>query len=285
VSNAPSPGLAAFPDDLEDRHVPGIRVLRAGFYGQATVEAIAIGLPLGLIDVHSRQGGWFDAHLAFLLAGVLLGVRHAGRAWQAWGPLGFCHYVMHRLAIAYGYRPPYVEEDARSALLCFVILWPALVGLGLGMLFRLAITALVRASRKRQEEPATDLSTEAACRGRFTVSRLMLIIALIGVNLAAARMLFQSDCFFGFGTVYAQGYSESRFHRVRVGMNPAEVEAIMGEPLLKGDWGCLIASPSPGDRDTWRYSNQHHYTANFWRRWVIFEKGKVVDVVSDFWVD
>jgi hypothetical protein len=113
--------LAAFPDDLEDYHVPGIRILRPRFYGQATVEAIAIGLPLGLIDVHSKQGDWFDAHLAFLLAGLSPGLRHAGRAWQAWGPLGFCYYLIHRLAIAYGYRPPYVEEDARSALLSFVI--------------------------------------------------------------------------------------------------------------------------------------------------------------------
>jgi hypothetical protein len=192
---------------------------------------------------------------------------------------------MHRLAIAHGYRPPYVEEDARSALLSFVILWPALFGLGLGMLVRIGITALVRASRKTQAEPATDLPTDAVCRAPFTVSQLMLIIAFICINLAAARMLLESDCFFGFGTVYAPGYSESRFHRIRVGMTPAEVEMIMGEPLQKGDWGCLTPSPSTGDRDTWRYSNQHDYTANFWRRWVIFEKGKVVDVVSDFWVD
>jgi hypothetical protein len=275
--------MAALPGDLEDHHVPGIRSLRPRFYGQATVEAIAIGLPLGLIDVHSKQGDWFNGHLAFLLAGLLLGLRHAGRAWQAWGPLGFCYYLMHRLAIAYGYRPPYVEEDARSALLSFVILWPTGLGLALGMLLRLGITALIRASRKRQEEPATDLPTDAACHAPFTVSHLMLIIALIGVNLAAARVLLKSDCFFGFGTVYAPGYSESRFHRIRVGMTPAEVEAIMGEPLLKGDWGCL--TPSTGDSETWRYSNQHHYTANFWRRWVIFQKGKVVYVVSDFWVD
>jgi hypothetical protein len=110
----------------------------------------------------------------------------------------------------------------------------------------------------------------------------MLIIALIGVNLAAAHMLLKSDPILGFGTVYAPGYSESRFHRIRVGMTPAEVEAILGPPLLRGDWGCLTQST---DWDTWRYSQQHHYTANFWRRWVMFEKGKVVHVVSDFWVD
>jgi hypothetical protein len=111
----------------------------------------------------------------------------------------------------------------------------------------------------------------------------MLIIALFGVNLAAAACSSGATPFSASAQSMRRGSSESRFQRIRVGMTTAEVEAILGPPLLKGDWGCL--TPSPGDRDTWRYSNQHHYAANFWRRCVIFEKGKVVDLVSDFRVD
>jgi hypothetical protein len=260
--------------------MPGI--LRPRFYGQATIEAVAVGLPLGLIDIHSKAGDWFEPLPAFFLAALLLGLRHGGRAWQAWGPLGLCDYLMHRVAIANGYRPPYVEEDAASALLCFYVLWPAGFGLALGMLVRLGIAALVRAARNKQDGAGPDSAAVASRRAPLTVARLMFIIALIDINLAAARMFLKNDHFFGFGTVYAPGYSERRFHRLRVGMTPVEVEAIMGPPLFKGDWGCLTA---PTDRDIWRYSNQHHYLANYWRRWVIFEKGKVVEVVSDFWVD
>jgi hypothetical protein len=270
----------AIPEDPEGHFMPGI--LRPRFYGQATLEAIAVGLPLGLFEIHSKAGDWFDAGFAFFLVSLLLGLRHGGRAWQAWGPLGFCLYLTHRVAIAHGYRPPYVEEDADAALSTFFVLWPTGFGLGLGMLVRVGISALVRTSQKREEGAAPELSIDVPRRTPLTLPRLMLIIALISVNIAAARMLLKSDAFFGFGTIYAPGYSERRFHRIRVGMTCAEVEAIMGRPLDKVDWSFGTA---PKDREMWRYSKQHNALANCWRRWVLFEKGKVLEVVSDFWVD
>jgi hypothetical protein len=258
-------------------------VLQLRFTAQAAIEAITVGLALGLIDIHStgKPGEWFNALGAFFLAGSLLGLRHGTRAWQAWAPLGFCFYAVHRAAIAYGYQPPYVEEDAESALRSFFVLWPAGIGLGLGALVSLGISFVVRAAWKHE---GGSVPRAAAPRDRawFTVARLMLIIALIAINLTDVRMLLWTDHFLGFGTVYAPGYSEDRFQRLRVGMTASEVEAIVGRPLGRSDWG---SGPTPTAQELWQYSSHHDHTANFWRRWALVENGKVVHVFNDFWVD
>jgi hypothetical protein len=62
-------------------------------------------------------------------------------------------------------------------------------------------------------------------------------------------------------------------------MTTAEVEAVMGPPLRKVAWG------TPADDEMWFYSDQFNYTANFWRRWLHFQNGKVLVVIDDFWVD
>ncbi len=111
-----------------------------------------IGLSLGLVDVHSSDSDSFSPVFAYLVAGFVLGLRHGGRSWQAWLPLGWCFYLMHRAAIAYGYRPPYVEADAGSALLSLYVLWPAGLGLALGVLVRFAISGFVRATRSAPGE-------------------------------------------------------------------------------------------------------------------------------------
>jgi hypothetical protein len=41
----------------------------------------------------------------------------------------------------------------------------------------------------------------------------------------------------------------------------------------------------PHDEEMWYYSTQPNDTANFWRRWVHFKNGKVVEIINDFWVD
>jgi hypothetical protein len=66
-------------------------------------------------------------------------------------------------------------------------------------------------------------------------------------------------------------------------MTPAQVEAIVGRPLSKNNnWG---SGPNPTESEMWMYSSHRSDTANFWRRWVLFDKGKVVDVINDFWID
>src|SRR3954467_4342850 len=82
----------------------------------AAIEGALIGLTLGLTDIHSTNGDSFNSDVACLIASLVLGLRHGGRSWQAWSPLGWCFYLVHRAAIACGYRPPYVEADADAAI-------------------------------------------------------------------------------------------------------------------------------------------------------------------------
>ena len=252
------------------------------------VEGAATGLALGLIDIHSRSGDWFDPGLAGLAAGFVLALRHGRRSWQAWGPLGWCFYLMHRVAIAGGYRPPYVEKDAATALMSLAILWPTGMGLALGGLVRLVGAGLRATARSAQgEADSTRPAPEGRARARaprrpLTVGSLMVIVALIGVQLAALRALITTDHVFGFGTIYSEHYSEGRFRTLRVGMTPAEVDAIIGRPLRSDIWN---SSGVPPARDVWFYSTGPDDTSNYYRRWVLFEHGKVTAIVNDFWWD
>ena len=133
-------GSGLFPRITSIESEPVLGILRAGFRFQAAIEGIAIGLLIGLIDIHSTSGGWFNALVAFLAVGFALGVRHASRAWQAWLPLSSSLYVMHLAAISCGYRPPYVEADAERAGACVVMALPAALALGLGALVRFCIS-------------------------------------------------------------------------------------------------------------------------------------------------
>jgi hypothetical protein len=65
-----------------------LSILRPRLGIQAAIEAIAIGLLLGLIDAHSTSDDWFNAIVAYPAAGFALGLRHGRRAWQAWVPMG-----------------------------------------------------------------------------------------------------------------------------------------------------------------------------------------------------
>lgn len=275
---------------------------------QAAIEGIVVGAMLGLIDVHSKAGDWLYVIAAYLIAGFILGLRHAGRAWPAWLPLGYCFYQAHLVAISLGYRPPYVEEDAGAAGNCLIVLFPAGLGLALGAFVRFLVYCFVqtmpssqtgtlpdqpgtgdRAIPPAQEDtggapsrPPTAPPAGWLPRRRLTVWRLMVSIAVVGIHLAGARALFINDPFFGFSTYYSEQYSESRFKTLRVGMTCEEVEAIVGQPLRKNLWN---QDTGPPDREAWTYSDRPSETANYWRRQVFFEKAKVVSILNDFWVD
>jgi hypothetical protein len=283
-----------------------LTILRPRLQLQAAIEGIAIGLLLGLIDVHSTSGDWFEALSAYLGAGSVLGLRHGRRAWQAWLPLGSSLYLMHLAAIGCGFRPPYVEADVESAAACLIVSWPAALGLGLGALARFFVSVIlqsavrspVAAKRDRTEDAAPERAdnlgrqaasswppaavSEARAAPRLTVWRLTVMIAVIALHLAFARLLLQNDPFFGFCTFYSARYSESRFNTIRVGMTGAEVEGVIGPPLRKQRWN---EHAGPPNEEMWEYSARRDVTANFWRRWVLFENDKVSHVISDFWVD
>jgi hypothetical protein len=261
----------------------------------AAAEGAAIGAVIGLIDIHSTNEDGFNTSLAVLAAAVAIGLRHGGRSWQAWSPLGWCFYLMHRAAIARGYRPPYVEEDANRAILSLYVLWPTGLGLALGAFIRFPISRLLRsvgwtkAETDRPMDPGRALSrrpdlavAERRPRQRLTVGGWMIVIALFGLHLAALRALLIHEPFLGLGTIYSERYSEARFTTLRVGMSRGEVEAIMGRPLRVVPWNQEMG---PHDEEMWCYSDQPNALANFHRRWVLFEKGKVAVVINDFWID
>jgi hypothetical protein len=78
------------------------------------------------------------------------------------------------------------------------------------------------------------------------------------------------DPLLGFGTIYSARYSESRFRTVRVGMNCAEVEALVGRPLRIVPWN---QHTGPQDEEMWFYSDQPNALANFHRRWGPLREG------------
>jgi outer membrane protein assembly factor BamE (lipoprotein component of BamABCDE complex) len=85
----------------------------------------------------------------------------------------------------------------------------------------------------------------------------------------------------GHSTVYAQGYRESSFRAVQVGMTEAEVEALLGRPLWQGHW-----YGSPGlEGNYWSYTEAAKSPGSYWRRSVHFLDGKVHTIDRHFYVD
>src|SRR4051794_20083777 len=115
-------------------------------------------------------------------------------------------------------------------------------------------------------------------RARFTVRRMMVVVAALGIVLTLARYVFIEDSpdqllaamLHGHSTVYARGYNESRFRTIRIGMTVSQVERLVGCPLerMQPWW-------SVGD-DLWLYTWKR--SGSFRRRWVVFRNGEVVEV-------
>jgi outer membrane protein assembly factor BamE (lipoprotein component of BamABCDE complex) len=124
-------------------------------------------------------------------------------------------------------------------------------------------------------------------RLRLTMRRIMIGVAALGLVLGSVRLVFIDDSpdqlflslLLGESTVYSKGYSEQQFRTLRVGMTAAQVEAIMGPPLWKG------THPAFGLPYTWFYTTHEDVTANYKRRWVAFQNGRVVQIINDFWID
>jgi hypothetical protein len=272
----------------------------------AAIAGALVGLAVGMIDVHSAGNQWLNPLLGFLIAGCLIGSVYGVNAWPAWVPLGWCVYLVHRVAIARGYRPPYVEASADEALQSLFVLWPAGLGIALGALGRYAAAGIYLFnpwafgpktrdfSNARNREtghagesevppvPSLPSATPQQPRGRLTVARLMVLVAVVGVHLATVRVLLMREPFFGMGTVYSEGYSDGRFSKLVIGMSAAEVESIMGRPLRKVPWD---VNSSPPKTEMWFFSDQPTGMANYHRRWVRFENGQVTEVINEFWYD
>lgn len=119
-------------------------------------------------------------------------------------------------------------------------------------------------------------------RPRFTVSRMMIGVACLGLCLAGTRFVLLNFPSGGLGTIYSEDYDETKFRSLRAGMSAREVESIMGHPLKKVRWG---QNTGEDDLEMWCYSDQPNVVADFWRRWVYFRQGKATDIINDYWID
>jgi hypothetical protein len=112
----------------------------------AVPEGIIVGLILGVVDCHYTLAGPDSPNLIFLayfVVALVLGARHGIWAWLAWPSLGVFLYLTHLVAIANGYKQPYVEKSAEDAIVCLFMLIPTGVGIGLGALFRWGVKTVV----------------------------------------------------------------------------------------------------------------------------------------------
>jgi outer membrane protein assembly factor BamE (lipoprotein component of BamABCDE complex) len=110
-------------------------------------------------------------------------------------------------------------------------------------------------------------------RVRFTVRRIMILIAVIGFALFAVRQTYFAN------TLYSVRYDESRFRQVRAGMTSSEVEALMGPPLEK------VSAPQIGVV-IWLYTDRlHNRGGDYWKRDVWMEDDKVVNLVNIYYSD
>lgn len=112
---------------------------------------------MAALDINS-MGKAAPAHiLAYLAAGTIVGFRHKWRAWKAWPGLGHSLYPVHLVAIMCGYRQPYVEADIGDALGCLIVVLPAGLGLGVGVLLRLGADAVGKPELWARSCPAESL--------------------------------------------------------------------------------------------------------------------------------
>jgi hypothetical protein len=130
---------------------------RVRYRWSALPEGIAVGLVLGLVDIHHAYAGTPPSvYLTYLGVAFVLGVRHGRWAWLAWPPLGVCLYLVHLAAIAHGYKEPYVEANADQAIGCLGVLVPSGLGIGIGAVVRWVLKSLVRLGARtwRNSDPS-----------------------------------------------------------------------------------------------------------------------------------
>ena len=96
-----------------------------------------------------------------------------------------------------------------------------------------------------------------------------------GVNDAFWRVIWWIDE----GTIWAPGFSEKNFSKIKKGMSKKEVFTLMGKPL-RGFDDCNK------DYCGWVYTKNDSPTSDFDQRWVFFNRrGKVIEIRKSFYID
>ena len=144
-------------------------------------------------------------------------------------------------------------------------------------------------------EPATKPppSTTHGRRARRLRAEIVLLVLLMVVGyvvgtaasayVRAGRADFLNELVFG-DTKWSDGFTDSKFSSVRVGMSSAEVQTILGEPVLRH-------TASSGE-DVWHYAyGNRHDKSGVWadcdytERAVLFADGKVSSIRRSFYFD
>ena len=121
---------------------------RPGNSLSAIAEGTVIGVIVGIVDIHvSGLGSTWD--VIYFALGMVMGARRGSRAWLAW-PFqgGVCLYLIHLIAIAQGYKQPYVEANAKEAIWSLLFLVSAGIGIGSGVLIRSGVKSLLAILKK-----------------------------------------------------------------------------------------------------------------------------------------
>lgn len=140
-------------------------------------------------------------------------------------------------------------------------------------------------------------------RSRFRP--MMVAVAITGIVLAFTKYLLIDNrpgdilaatiaALDGHYTVYSNGYRESRFRSIRIGMTVRQVEDSMGPPLDKGKWQAHNGSSpiTPGEDpldDVWYYTRGGKHvqqgTKSHWQRGVYFRNGVTCETDSTYYQD
>lgn len=142
-------------------------------------------------------------------------------------------------------------------------------------------------------------------RLHFRLRRMMVAVAAVGIVLACVKCAFVDNrpvdvvaaalaALDGYSTVYAEGYNESSFRSLRVGMTARQVEKIIGPPLARGEyhsvagaWPIVPGLGQPGEY--WSYSrggkHAEYGKTSYWKRDVYFRNGVVSDIDRTFSID
>jgi hypothetical protein len=133
----------------------------------------------------------------------------------------------------------------------------------------------------------------AVRRVQFSLRKAIAMVAIVGALLGVVRCVLidntPRDVVFsvissvvdGQGTVYASGYTESRFRRLNIGMTARQVEDLLGPPLAQGEWLSSRGIMEPH----WSYTLPYRHLGDYWIRRVYFCNGFVDHTDKHFYLD
>ena len=147
------------------------------------------------------------------------------------------------------------------------------------------------AEQAEHTDPATKPQSGRRTRRVHEVITLLVLLVASGyvgrlagtAYVHAGKADFLNEMVFG-NTKWSDGFTDSKFSSVRVGMSSAEVQAILGEPVLRH-------TASSGE-DVWHYAyGNRRDKSGVWadcdytERVVLFADGKVSSIRRSFYFD